>query len=88
MNRPILALTCGEPAGIGPEISLRAAWELRHEARCILLGDAALLAQTAYEIDPQMRVAALSIQAWRNSGLPNFPVDCLTVIDCPPCTLR
>jgi 4-hydroxythreonine-4-phosphate dehydrogenase len=83
MNRPILALTCGEPAGIGPEISLRAAWELRHEARCILLGDAALLAQTAYEIDPQMRVAALSIQAWRNSGLPAFPVDCLTVIDCP-----
>ncbi|EJM98283.1 4-hydroxythreonine-4-phosphate dehydrogenase PdxA [Herbaspirillum sp. YR522] len=83
MNRPIIALTCGEPAGIGPEISLRAAWALRHEARCVLLGDAALLAQTAADIDPAMRVAALSIQAWRNSGLPAFPVDCLSVIDCP-----
>ncbi|WP_343587450.1 4-hydroxythreonine-4-phosphate dehydrogenase PdxA, partial [Herbaspirillum sp.] len=83
MNRPILALTCGEPAGIGPEISLRAAWELRAEVRCVLLGDAALLAQTAQAIDPGMRVAALSIQAWRNSGLPDFPTDCLTVIDCP-----
>ena len=83
MNRPILALTCGEPAGIGPEISLRAAWELRQEVRCILLGDAALLAQTAHDIDSQMRVAAISIQAWRNGGLPHFPVDCITVIDCP-----
>jgi len=83
MNRPIIALTCGEPAGIGPEISLRAAWALRQEIRCILLGDAALLAQTAHAIDPAMRVAALSIQAWRNSGLPAFPQDCLTVIDCP-----
>ena len=83
MNRPIIALTCGEPAGIGPEISLRAAWELRAEARCVLLGDAALLAQTAQDIGPQMRVAALSIRAWRNGGLPNFPADCLTVIDCP-----
>ncbi|NUU00489.1 4-hydroxythreonine-4-phosphate dehydrogenase PdxA [Herbaspirillum robiniae] len=83
MNRPIIALTCGEPAGIGPEISLRAAWELRDEVRCVLLGDAALLAQTAYDIDRQMRVAAISIQAWRNTGLPNFPADCLCVIDCP-----
>jgi 4-hydroxythreonine-4-phosphate dehydrogenase len=50
--------------------------------RCILLGDAALLAQTAHDIDPAMR-GRLSIQAWRNSGLPHFPPDCLTVIDCP-----
>lgn len=83
MNRPIIALTCGEPAGIGPEISLRAAWELRNELRCVLLGDAALLAQTAHDIDPQMRVAAISIQAWRNGGLPDFPADRISVIDCP-----
>jgi 4-hydroxythreonine-4-phosphate dehydrogenase len=83
MKRPIIALTCGEPAGIGPEISLRAAWELRNEVRCVLLGDAALLAQTAHAIDAQMRVAAISIQAWRNNGLPDFPLDCLSVVDCP-----
>ncbi len=41
----MLALTTGEPAGIGPEISLRAA--LAVEAECALLGDAVLLEATA-----------------------------------------
>jgi 4-hydroxythreonine-4-phosphate dehydrogenase len=83
ISRPVLALTCGEPAGIGPEISIRAAWALRTEVRSILLGDAALLAQTAQVLDAGIRIAAISIQAFRNTGLPAFPVDCLTVIDCP-----
>ncbi|HBI68494.1 MAG TPA: 4-hydroxythreonine-4-phosphate dehydrogenase, partial [Massilia sp.] len=30
--RPALALTVGEPAGIGPEIAIRAAWALREQA--------------------------------------------------------
>jgi len=41
--RPTIAITCGEPAGIGPEISLRAAWELRTTVNSVLIGDAALL---------------------------------------------
>lgn len=47
---PRLAITTGEPAGIGPEIALRAAWALRHQVRSILIGDAALLAMLADEI--------------------------------------
>jgi hypothetical protein len=39
---PTLAITIGEPAGIGPEIALRAAWALREAVRCVLVGDAAL----------------------------------------------
>ena len=81
--RPTLAITCGEPAGIGPEISVRAAWQLRAQIRCILLGDAALLAQTAQLLDPAIRLSALSVQAFNNSGLPHFPPDHLIVIDCP-----
>ena len=42
--RPTLAVTVGEPAGIGPEISIRAAWALRREANCVLVGDAAVQA--------------------------------------------
>lgn len=42
-----LAVTCGEPAGIGPEISLRAAWELRDQVCGVLLGDAGLLQKVA-----------------------------------------
>ncbi|WP_312438134.1 4-hydroxythreonine-4-phosphate dehydrogenase PdxA [Janthinobacterium sp.] len=82
-RRPAIAITCGEPAGVGPEISIRAAWAMRNEANCILLGDAAFLALTASLIDPEIRLAALSLQAVRNSGLPNFGPGRLAVIDIP-----
>jgi len=79
----VLALTVGEPAGIGPEIAIRAAWERRHEANCVLLGDAAYLAMLANDIDPAIRVSALSSQAVRNAGLPHFGPDRLIAIDVP-----
>lgn len=80
---PLLAVTCGEPAGIGPEISLKAAWQLRAETTCVLIGDAASLALTAAAVDPAIRLAAISAAAWRQNGLPDFPADRIAVIDCP-----
>ena len=82
-TRPAIAVTTGEPAGIGPEISLRAAWAMRHEVNCVLLGDAAFLAMIAADVDPAIRIAALSTQALRNGGLPHFGPERLTVIDVP-----
>jgi len=82
-RRPTLAVTVGEPAGIGPEISIRAAWALRESANCVLVGDAAFLALTASLVDPGIRLSALSIQALRNGGLPHFGKDRLAVIDVP-----
>ena len=82
-SRPVIAVTTGEPAGIGPEISLRAAWAMRAEVNCVLLGDAAYLAMLAADLDPAIRIAALSTQALRNSGLPHFGPERLTVIDVP-----
>ncbi|CAN5435550.1 4-hydroxythreonine-4-phosphate dehydrogenase PdxA [soil metagenome] len=43
--KPILALTIGDPAGIGPEISLRAAMEpaVRAACRLVLVGDECVL---------------------------------------------
>ncbi|VXC41646.1 4-hydroxy-L-threonine phosphate dehydrogenase, NAD-dependent [Massilia sp. 9I] len=82
-TRPALAITVGEPAGIGPEISIRAAWALRESANCVLVGDAAFLALTASLIDPSIRLSALSTQALRNGGLPHFGKDRLAVIDVP-----
>jgi 4-hydroxythreonine-4-phosphate dehydrogenase len=81
--RPAIAVTIGEPAGIGPEISIRSAWALRHEANCVLVGDAAFLALTASLIDPAIKLAALSVQALRNSGLPHFGSERIAVIDVP-----
>lgn len=79
----MLAITTGEPAGIGPEIAIRAAWALREEANCVLLGDAAFLALTASLIDPDIALVALSTMALHNSGLPHFGSQRVAVIDVP-----
>ncbi|SFV15694.1 4-hydroxythreonine-4-phosphate dehydrogenase PdxA [Pseudoduganella namucuonensis] len=81
--RPAIAVTSGEPAGIGPEIAIRAAWAMRAEVNCVLLGDAAFLAMTAGYIDPAIRLSALSLQAVRNGGMPHFGPDRISVIDVP-----
>jgi len=81
--RPTLAVTVGEPAGIGPEIAIRAAWLLREQARCVLVGDAAYLAMTASLIDPAIRLSALSTMALRHSGLPHFGPTTIPVVDVP-----
>lgn len=81
--RPAIAVTVGEPAGIGPEIAIRAAWARRHAVNCVLLGDAAFLAMTAADIDPAIRLSSLSLMAVRNGGLPHFGADRITVIDVP-----
>jgi 4-hydroxythreonine-4-phosphate dehydrogenase len=81
--RPTLAVTVGEPAGIGPEIAIRAAWALREQARCVLVGDAAFLSLTASLIDPGIRLSALSTMALRHSGLPHFGPTTIPVIDVP-----
>lgn len=82
-TRPVLALTVGEPAGIGPEISIRAAWALRAVANCVLVGDCAFLASTAGLIDPAIRLSALPPEALRSGGLPHLGHDGLAVVDVP-----
>jgi 4-hydroxythreonine-4-phosphate dehydrogenase len=81
-RRMTVAVTSGEPAGIGPEVAIRAAWALRERVNCVLLGDAAFLAMTAQAIDPSIRLVGLSPQALRNSGLPHFADGVIAVIDC------
>jgi 4-hydroxythreonine-4-phosphate dehydrogenase len=81
--RPTIAITCGEPAGIGPEIAIKAARELRASVGSVLVGDSAFLSLTAAGIDPAIRLVALSPQALRNSGVPQLAVDRIAVIDCP-----
>jgi 4-hydroxythreonine-4-phosphate dehydrogenase len=81
--RPALAITCGEPAGIGPEIALRAAWALRADVNSVLIGDAALLSRTARALDASIALDAIALNAWRaGAALPSH-ADRLTVIDCP-----
>ncbi|MTW12413.1 4-hydroxythreonine-4-phosphate dehydrogenase PdxA [Pseudoduganella eburnea] len=81
--RPVIAITTGEPAGIGPEIAIRAAWAMRHRVNAVLVGDAAFLAMTAAEIDPAIRISAVTTMAARNAGLPHFGADRLCALDIP-----
>ncbi len=62
-TRPVIALTCGEPAGIGPEVTLRAAWALRATVNSVLIGDAALLSILAAMVDPALRLDLHSADA-------------------------
>jgi 4-hydroxythreonine-4-phosphate dehydrogenase len=81
--RPAIAITTGEPAGIGPEIAIRAAWAMRDRVNAVLVGDAAFLAMTASAIDPEIRISAISLMAARNAGLPHFGADRLCALDIP-----
>ena len=59
MNRPALAITSGEPAGIGPEICL-ALTGRRFPARPVILGDRHLLAERAAQLG--LPLAGLAIE--------------------------
>jgi 4-hydroxythreonine-4-phosphate dehydrogenase len=75
-NRPALAITSGEPAGIGPELCAMLADRHAHtpfDARLVLLGDRALLEQRAariglsprfVEYDPAAYAVPGGIEVW------------------------
>ncbi len=64
--RPVIAITLGEPSGIGPEIALRAAWELRKEVQTVLIGDENLLLNLASEINRQIILQKLTTETIPN----------------------
>lgn len=75
---PVLALTTGEPAGIGPELAAMVAGH-RHDARLVLLGDRALLTG---------RAAAVGVNADWPDYVPgsDAPVSLLHLPLAAPCT--
>ena len=80
MTRPRIAITCGEPAGIGPEIALRAALDVA-DADCLLIGDAAQIKALAMLLAPARMPRALgSISEFANHH------NELCVLDCPLAT--
>ncbi|RJX33205.1 MAG: 4-hydroxythreonine-4-phosphate dehydrogenase PdxA [Oxalobacter sp.] len=76
-----IAITTGEPAGIGPEIALRAAWALRGKVRSILIGDFRLLSDLAMRIDLGIRLQAIDMDALRGGRVLDAAI--LHVVDCP-----
>ncbi|MBR7887495.1 4-hydroxythreonine-4-phosphate dehydrogenase PdxA [Marinomonas sp. A79] len=56
---PIIAITSGEPAGIGPDIILSALSETQFEARLVVLADPQLLADRALALGIEINIACL-----------------------------
>jgi len=79
MMSPCIAVTSGEPAGIGPDLCLRLS-EYTGEARPVILGDRALLRE---------RAAAIGLKVALRDFRPEIPVDrgCLDVLHIPVTTL-
>jgi 4-hydroxythreonine-4-phosphate dehydrogenase len=62
MTPPLIAVTMGDPAGIGPEIIARtfARGDLREENRAIVIGDAGILERAANLLDLGLRTNVVS----------------------------
>jgi 4-hydroxythreonine-4-phosphate dehydrogenase len=60
--RPVIGITMGDAAGIGPEIVLRAisTSQLRTASRCIIIGDAVYLRKTAQTMGLKLDLVSLS----------------------------
>ncbi|WP_280538764.1 4-hydroxythreonine-4-phosphate dehydrogenase PdxA [Chromohalobacter sp. 11-W] len=79
-SSPVLALTTGEPAGIGPDLTLAlaaVAWQ-DHETRLVAIGDPELLAERAAHLALAVRIVPLAdgapVPAPRDGVLPVWPV--------------
>jgi 4-hydroxythreonine-4-phosphate dehydrogenase len=79
-HRPILGLTMGDPAGIGPEICSRALREPSVLAACVpvLFGDAGVLRRLAKAGFPANVARVVSLADFSASAAPTTPV----VVDC------
>jgi len=82
-SKPIIAITIGEPAGVGPEISLRAAWELRAQCCPVLIGDFKLLTTLAAAIDPAIKLLPITPEAMQDQSWLAQVSGKIPVIDCP-----
>ena len=78
--RPRIAVTMGDPAGVGPEICLRLLQESTIANACVpvVLGDAAVLRRVAAQIGLPFEAPVLRAEAWRQLN-PSISVP--TVVD-------
>ena len=61
MKRPLIAVPVGDPAGIGPEIAVKAAADEKviKEARCVVIGSKDIIEQALEIADVHLRINLL-----------------------------
>ena len=78
--KPVLGLTMGDPAGIGPEICLQALGETAVRKHCVpvLFGDASILRQVAPKQFAVAKYPVVTLSEWAKSKTVTGPM----VVDC------
>jgi len=76
MSRPRVAVTMGDPAGIGPEVVVAAAPALREHADVLVVGDAAALREAA-----RLRGTDVTVRAVTDPGDAQYEPGTLDVLD-------
>ncbi|MER2528144.1 MAG: 4-phospho-D-threonate 3-dehydrogenase, partial [Candidatus Competibacter denitrificans] len=61
MSKPIIAISLGDPAGIGPEILVRTVADdgVNQVSRCLVYGDARVIEKAAREAKLDLKVRAI-----------------------------
>src|SRR5687768_12894566 len=79
-GRPLLAITMGDPAGVGPEVTVKALadGELTALCRPLVIGDAGVLGKAAQAVGAP---ATISIRAWQRPEEAPFDSHGIDVLD-------
>jgi 4-hydroxythreonine-4-phosphate dehydrogenase len=87
MSLPTIAVTMGDPAGIGPEIVVRALGEQEVRAAChpVVVGDPGILARAAELVKSPLRIR--TVQSPRGAGADPATLDVLPAGELDPATL-
>lgn len=88
MSPPTVAVTMGDPAGVGPEIVVRALGEKEVRAAChpVVVGDPRIMARAAEVVKSPLRIR--TIQAVRGAGADPATLDVLPAGELDPDTLK
>jgi 4-hydroxythreonine-4-phosphate dehydrogenase len=83
MERPIVGITMGDAAGVGPEIIVKAlaAREVHDLCRPIVIGDAARLRAAARVVGARLEVRA--VQAPSRAAFPRDAIECVDLANVP-----
>ena len=80
-KRPRIAITMGDPAGVGPEVCLRLLADETIGGECvpILFGDGGILRHVAKATRISLKSPVVSLAAWQDQGA---RIDQPTIVDC------
>lgn len=85
MANPIIAITTGEPAGIGPEISIRGAVDCMDSIQSVLIGDYNQLSSLADKLGYSSSVRCLSVNDLSRAKIESL-IGNIIIVDAPLAT--